>query len=56
MNHAEIDYVGRELRFFIEKVLNKDITILKDVASVENLKNWSKREIDYSKRIGYAED
>ena len=56
LNHAEIDYVGRELRFFIEKVLNKDITILKDVASVENLKNWSKREIDYSKRIGYAED
>ena len=32
LNHAEIDYVGRELRFFIEKVLNKDITILKDVA------------------------
>ena len=56
LNHAEIDYVGRELNFFIEKVLNKDITILKDVASVENLKNWSKREIDYSKRIGYAED
>lgn len=56
LNHAEIDYVGKELSFFIERVLNKDISILKDVASVENLKNWSKREIDYSKRIGYAED
>lgn len=56
LNHAELDYVGKELQFFIERVLNKDITILKNVASVENLKNWSKREIDYSKRTGYAEE
>ena len=56
LGHAEIDYVGNELSFFIGRVLNKDITILKDVASVENFANWSKREKDYTNRIGYVED
>lgn len=56
LNHAEIDCVNKKLKFFITRVLNKGISILKDVASVENLKNWKQREMDYSKRIGHSED
>ncbi|WP_310604504.1 hypothetical protein [Anaerosporobacter sp.] len=55
LNHAELDYIGKDLEFFITRVLNKDISILKDVASVENLRNWRKREKDYNKMIGRAE-
>lgn len=53
---AEIKYVGRELNFFVERVLNRDISILDDVVSVQNLRSCSRREIDYSNRIGQAED
>ncbi len=56
LHRAEIEYVGRELNFFIEWVLNKDISILDDVVSVQNLRSCSKREIDYSNRIGQVED
>lgn len=56
LNHAELDYVGRELNFFISRVLNKDISILKELASVEKLKNWKKKEIDYTERIGHSEN
>ena len=56
LSHAELDNVGKELEFFIVSVLDKDISILKDVASAENLKNWIKRDKDYSDRIGRAEE
>ena len=56
LNHAELDYVRRELNFFISRVLNKDISILKELVSVENLKNWKKKEIDYTERIGHSEN
>ena len=56
LNHADLEYVGEELNFYIERVLNKEITILKDVACVDNLRNWKRREIDYSNRIGFAEE
>lgn len=56
LNHAELDYVGKELEFFIVSVLDKDISILKDVASAENMKNWIKRDKDYSDRIRRAEE
>ena len=56
LNHAELDYVGKELEFFIVSVLDKDISILKDVASAENLKNWIKRDKDYSGRIRRVEE
>ena len=56
LKHREIESLGYELKFFIKKVLNKDISILKDVASVENLKTWKKRENDYSKKTGYKEE
>lgn len=54
--HADIDYVNKKLEFFITRVLNKDISILKDVASVENVKKWEKRDVDYSRRIGRSTD
>lgn len=41
--HADIDYVNKKLEFFITRVLNKDISILKDVASVENVKKMGKK-------------
>lgn len=54
--HADIDHVNKKLEFFITRVLNKDISILKDVASVENVKKWEKRDVDYSRRIGRSTD
>ena len=54
--HADIDYVNKKLEFFITRILNKDISILKDVASVENIKKWEKRDVDYSRRIGRSTD
>lgn len=56
LNHAELNIIGKELNFFIEKILNKDITILKEVVCVDNLRKCKKREIDYSKKIGYAKE
>lgn len=38
INHAEICHIGKELQFFIERILNKKTTILKDIASAENLR------------------
>lgn len=40
INHAEICHIGKELQFFIERILNKKTTILKDIASAENLRKW----------------
>lgn len=54
--HADIDYVNKKLEFFITRILNKDISILKDVASVENIKKWEKQDVDYSRRIGRSTD
>ena len=47
---------GAWFDLYDDKELRIRIVVNRGIASVENLKNWSKREIDYSKRIGYAED
>lgn len=44
INHAEICHIGKELQFFIERILNKKTTILKDIASAENLRKWKNLE------------
>jgi hypothetical protein len=54
LKHAEIDYLEDELDFFIHRVLNKDISILKEVPSVELLTDFGDREKDYNNTIGYA--
>ena len=55
IHHAEIENVRKELEFYIVRVLNCNLQILKEVASVENLKNWRDKEKDYNSPIGYAE-
>lgn len=49
INHAEICHIGKELQFFIERILNKKTTILKDIASAENLRKWKNLEKDYNR-------
>lgn len=56
INHAEICHIGKELQFFIERILNKKTTILKDVASAENLRKWKNLEKDYNRQTAYAEE
>lgn len=56
INHAEICHIGKELQFFIERILNKKTTILKDIASAENLRKWKNLEKDYNKQTAYAEE
>ena len=56
INHAEICHIGKELQFFIERILNKKTTILKDIASAENLRKWKKLEKDYNRQTAYAEE
>lgn len=55
INHAEICHIGKELQFFIERILNKKTTILKDIASAENLRKWKNLEKDYNRQTAYAE-
>lgn len=55
IHHAEIENVRKELEFYIVRVLNCNLQILKEVASVENLKNWRDKQKDYNSPIGYAE-
>lgn len=54
LKHAEIDYLEDELDFFIHRVLNKDISILKEVPSTELITDSGDREKDYNNTIGYA--
>ena len=54
INHAEICHIGKELQFFIERILNKKTTILKDIASAENLRKWKNLEKDYNRQTAYA--
>lgn len=56
INHAEICHIGKELQFFIERILNKKTTILKDIASAENLRKWKNLEKDYNRQTAYAEE
>lgn len=56
INHAEICHIGKELQFFIERILNKKTTILKDIASAENLRKWKNLEKDYNRQTVYAEE
>lgn len=56
INHAEICHIGKELQFFIERILNKKTTILKDIASAENLRKWKNLEKDYNRQAAYAEE
>lgn len=56
INHAEICHIGKELQFFIERILNKKTTILKDIASAENLRKWKNLEKDYNRQSAYAEE
>lgn len=51
INHAEICHIGKELQFFIERILNKKTTILKDIASAENLRKWKNLEKDYTGKL-----
>lgn len=56
INHAEICHIGKELQFFVERILNKKTTILKDIASAENLRKWKNLEKDYNRQTAYAEE
>lgn len=56
INHAKICHIGKELQFFIERILNKKTTILKDIASAENLRKWKNLEKDYNRQTAYAEE
>ena len=56
INHAEICHIGKELQFFIERILNKKTTILKDIASAENLRKWKNLEKDYNRQTAYAQE
>ena len=56
INHAEICHIGKELQFFIERILKKKTTILKDIASAENLRKWKNLEKDYNRQTAYAEE
>lgn len=56
INHAEICHIGKELQFFIERILNKKTTILKDIAPAENLRKWKNLEKDYNRQTAYAEE
>ena len=56
INHAEICHIGKELQFFIERILNKKTTILKDIASAENLRKSKNLEKDYNRQTAYAEE
>lgn len=56
INHAEICHIGKELQLFIERILNKKTTILKDIASAENLRKWKNLEKDYNRQTAYAEE
>ena len=56
INHAEICHIGKELQFFIERILNKKTTILKDIASAENLRKWKNLVKDYNRQTAYAEE
>lgn len=56
INHAEICHIGKELQFFIERILNKKTTILKDIASAGNLRKWKNLEKDYNRQTAYAEE
>ena len=56
INHAEICHIGKELQFFMERILNKKTTILKDIASAENLRKWKNLEKDYNRQTAYAEE
>lgn len=38
--HYDYEKAGEELSFFVERILGKPLSILKDVPTVENLKNW----------------
>lgn len=49
-------FIGKELQFFIERILNKKTTILKDIASAENLRKWKNLEKDYNRQTAYAEE
>ena len=51
-----ISHIGKELQFFIERILNKKTTILKDIASAENLRKWKNLEKDYNRQTAYAEE
>ena len=45
INHAEICHIGKELQFFIERILNKKTTI-----------KWKNLEKDYNRQTAYAEE
>lgn len=40
INHYDYEKAGEELRFYVEQILGKPLSILKEVANVENFKNW----------------
>lgn len=42
--------------YLIERILNKKTTILKDIASAENLRKWKNLEKDYNRQTAYAEE
>lgn len=48
---AEFEEAGDELAFFIEVIMGKDLSILQDVATVDNLLEWPDKERDYSSRV-----
>lgn len=52
LGNAILDCVGNELDFYISRVLNRDISILKDVVSIENFRKRAQKEKDYSEWIG----
>lgn len=43
-------------KYNIERILNKKTTILKDIASAENLRKWKNLEKDYNRQTAYAEE
>ena len=51
-----IGSISSKLDFYIRKVLNKDVSILKVVAFAENIMQCSQNKKDYSYRIGTFEE
>lgn len=46
INHSSYAYVGKELKYFIEFVLGKKLSMLKEVVSLQALKNAEDIEQD----------
>ena len=40
INHYDYEKAGKELGFYVEQILGKPLSILKEVVTVENFKNW----------------